>query len=436
MARAKSTPVRGALSRMFPKAMLQRLAVSEGVVRRRRRVDAVALFWVMVLTLDTGRKRRIADLRRSYAKTTGVGLSASSFHKRLSPALARWLKKLVSAALDKTARATPGAGPVLGKIRDVLCVDSTVVRVHDALARVLPACRTNHTLAAAKLHTVLNVRGKGPQSVKLTAETVHDGPVLRAGSWVRGRLLLFDLGYFRYQLFAALARNGGYWLTRLKDNANPEILWLHRPARGQAARAEGKFLQEIKDQITQKVFDAEVQIRFRRRAWAGRRHGATLLVRIVGLRDDVHGGYHWYITNLPEALVPAEDIGKLYGARWSIELLFRELKGCYQLESLPSRKPYIVEALLYAAVLTLVASRALLAAVRRFRQIAGRRIPLERWAHLVVSAAAELLAIVLDPLVMARQRERRLIPFLVAEAPDPNVNRPLLLQRAGLPWAA
>lgn len=41
-----------------------------------------------------------------------------------------------------------------------------------------------------------------------------------------GRLLLFDLGYFRYQLFDAIGRQGGYFLTRLKQNANPEIIAL------------------------------------------------------------------------------------------------------------------------------------------------------------------------------------------------------------------
>src|SRR5215203_5274103 len=109
----------------------------------------------------------------------------------------------------------------------------------EPLASHWPACRTNHTLAAVKLHTVLNVRGKGPQRVKITSERVHDGPVLRAGQWVKGRLLLFDLGYFRYSLFAAIMRHGGFFLTRLKDNANPTLLRLHRHHRGRAVAVEG-----------------------------------------------------------------------------------------------------------------------------------------------------------------------------------------------------
>ena len=145
--------------------------------------------------------------------------------------------------------------------------------------------------------------------------------------------------------------------------------------------------------------------------------------------------YHWYITNLPVE-IPAEEIGKLYSARWTIELLFRELKSCYALESMPSRKSHVVEAFLYASLLTLLASRALLLAVRRWGALGERRTPMERWARLFVSTVPDLLALVLDSVVMARTRERSLLQVFLAEAPDPNVNRRHLPERAGLKWAA
>jgi hypothetical protein len=92
----------------------------------------------------------------------------------------------------------------------------------------------------------------------------------------------------------------------------------------------------------------------------------------------------------------------------------------------------VIEALLYAAVLTLIASHALLAALCAWGRLEERTIPLERWARLVLSAAPELLTIALDPAPMAHFREQRLLPFLIHHAPDPNRNRPPLLQRAGL----
>ena len=434
MARRKSTPLRTALSRVFPASLLRRLAQESGTVRRRRRVDPVKLFWVVVLGVGGG-KRSFAELRRSYEKVTGAKISASSFYNRFTPAFTQFLRALLNEGLEKLNRCAQGSAAMLGEIQEILCVDSTIVRLHDALASHWPACRTNHTLAAVKLHTVLNVRGKGPQRVKLTSERVHDGPVLRAGQWVKGRLLLFDLGYFRYSLFAAITRHGGFFLTRLKDNANPTVVRLHRRHRGRAVAVEGLGLLQIRSRLRRAVLDAEAEIRFQKQRYAGRRSQATLRVRIVGLWDESHSMYHWYITNLPVE-IQAEEIGKLYSARWMIELLFRELKSCYKLESIPSRKSHVVEAFLYASLLTLLASRALLLAVRRWGALGERRTPLERWARLFVSATPELLALLLDPVAMARTRERPLLQFFLAEAPDPNVKRRLLPERAGLKWAA
>lgn len=436
MARRKSTPLRTALSRMFPKASLQRLARETGAVRRQRKVDPVELFWVVVLSFGSGGERTIADLRRCYERVTGKEVSPSSFYNRFTPAFVRFLRAAFTQGLEKLGGCVQGAAAVLGEIREVLCVDSTVIRLHDALASCWPACRTNHTLAALKLHLVLNVRGMGPQRVKITSERVADGPVLRAGAWVKGRLLLFDLGYFRYALFAAIAAHGGFFLTRLKDNANPILRGLHRQYRGRAIAVEGLGLREIRSRLQRAVLDAEAEICFQRRKYAGRRKSATMLVRIVGLWDEVHGVYHWYITNLPVSKVQAEDIGKLYAARWTIELLFRELKSCYQMESIPSSKSHVVEAFVYASLLSLLASRALLLTLRRWGNLANRKTPTERWARLFVSTAPDLLALVLDSAAMAYTRDRRLWKFFLAEAPDPNVKRCPLPERTVLEPAA
>ncbi len=90
------------------------------------------------------------------------------------------------------------------------------------LEHTFPACRTNHTRAALKLHTVLSVLGTGPRSLRITSERVHDGPVFQVGPWVKGRLLLFDLGYFRSQLLSCIHRNKGFFIVRLKNQSHAE----------------------------------------------------------------------------------------------------------------------------------------------------------------------------------------------------------------------
>jgi hypothetical protein len=49
--------------------------------------------------------------------------------------------------------------------------------------------------------------------VKIPSGREADGPLLRAGKWVRGKLLLFDLGYYRFQLFQCIDREGGFFIS-------------------------------------------------------------------------------------------------------------------------------------------------------------------------------------------------------------------------------
>jgi IS4 transposase len=224
MARVKSIPIRETLRQLFPTAFLFTLARSSGAFQRLRQVDPAALFWTVVLGFGVGRQRTLASLRRAYEKTTGQRIEESSFYDRFNRGFAAMLKSAVEhAMMDLVGVGRKLRGPLEG-FRDVILTDSTVIRLHDFLARDFPGCRTNHTKSALKAHAILSVAGLGKASIEVTGERAHDGPVFKVGKWVKDHLLLFDLGYFRYQLFACIHRNGGYFLTRLKANANPTIV--------------------------------------------------------------------------------------------------------------------------------------------------------------------------------------------------------------------
>ena len=273
----------------------------------------------------------------------------------------------------------------------------------------------------------MSVRGVGEQSIKVTAEREHDGPVFCVGPWVRDHLLMFDLGYFRYQLFACIGRNGGYFLTRLKGNADPTIVAVNRVHRGRAIALVGERLRDVVSRMQRQVLDVEVEVRFPRRRYGGRVHRDTQRLRVVGLLNRETGEYHLYVTNVPSEKLAAEDIGAVYSLRWQIELLFKELKTHYRIEDMPSSKRVVVEVLLYAAFLTMVVSRRLLALVRRRLAAMADRIPEQRWAAVFVSVAHELLTAATHPLGAVRPLLQRLERVLLHEAVDPNAARHGLL---------
>lgn len=430
MAQEQGSRIRDVLTSLLPPREVESAAREAGVRRRQRKLRLLPFFWTLVLGFGAGRERTLAGLRRAYEQMTRQTLVPSSFYARFTPAVAQWLKKLVAAVLLKSCEPVAALRGPLSSFRDLILTDLTVVRLHDLLAKAFPACRTNHTQAALKMHAVLSVAAAGLRSLKLTAERAHDGPIFQVGPWVKDRLLLFDLGYFRYQLFSCIDRNGGYFIVRLKKSADPLIVSAHRRWRGRAVPLVGRRVSEVVDKLQREVLDVEVQVRFQNRSYRGVRRWASMRLRLVGVRDLHSGAHHLYLTNIPPAHLSPEEIAQSYAARWLVELFFRQLKSQFRFEDMPSRKRPIVEALLYAALLTFAVSRALKMAIQRRLGARGARVPDDRWHRLFAEAARDLLRIMARrACALASALAADLERMLLHEAVDPNLHRPLLLQR-------
>jgi hypothetical protein len=199
--------------------------------------------------------------------------------------------------------------------------------------------------------------------------------------------------------------------------AEPARLW-----RGRSVAVVGERIWDVVDRLQREELDVTVHVRSRHRVYAGRHSSEVRTFRVVGVRDEASGEYHLYITNIGvEALQPA-DIARVYAVRWEVELLFKELKSHYRLDQIPSRKRDVVEAMLYAALLSLAASRALLHALRSAVR-PGFLLPARRWSVLLNQHAYDLLAV-----VVAGRDDPALLDLLLHEAPDPNRRRLHLLQ--------
>ena len=430
MAREKSIGVRSVLTRLFPTRKLERLARETGAVIRKRKVVIREFFLSVVLGFGAGTKRTIAGMRRAFGLATGKRVSRSAFYKRFTPGFVRFLKEIAGQSMDAIAKTEGKLKGVWRAFKDVIITDASVIRLHELLKKRFPACRTNHTDAAAKLHVVLSVVGRGARSVKITSERRNDGRVFQVGPWVRNRLLLFDLGYYRYQLFDCIRRNGGFFLSRLKGNSNPVITAVHRTWRGKSVPLVGEKLQDVLHRLQRKVLDVEVDLTFHRRKYSGKRSRTTRKFRLVGVCDKASGEYHLYVTNIPVETLSAEEVARLYPARWGVELYFKMLKSHYRLDDLPSRKEEFVEALLYSSLITAIVSERLLQALKKIlSKEEAERVRDARWAKLFAEQACTILEVLLSSIQEIKSQLRRLERLLRYEAPDPNVSRESLQQQ-------
>jgi len=417
-----------ALLDLFPEEWIRQKAAELGVVERHRKVDPVILFWTLVLGFGVGTQRQLSSLRRAYELNTSSTIAPSSFYDRFTPELVALLKAAVLRGISQAADPSRPLSDHLKDFSDVVAADGTILRLHEALSGQWSGCRTNHSPAAIKLHVVSSVVGEGPRTVSLHPGRKAEVDTLSIGPWVKDRLLLFDLGFYKFQKFDAIKRNGGSFISRCKDNANPEIIATHMVWRGRSVELTGKKLKEVLPLLKRDVIDAEVEVSFKRRVYAGKRTDATMRLRLVGVRNQETKEYHLYLTNIPPDRLKAEDVASMYGARWEIELLFKELKSVYALDVLPSSKPAVVESLIYVALLTLMASRRLLAVVRRRDPANAKRMTNLRWAEVFAAGAHRILDMVLAHMGL-QQDSLEFIDLLSGQAIDPNDGRERLSDR-------
>lgn len=427
---AKSKSIKSTLESCFEESWIRETAAEVGLVRRRKKVDIVAFFWTLVLGFGTGGCRTIAELRRNFGSATGLRLVPSSFYDRFSPALCEFLKRAVGHACQTLSEPQSKLKGRLSSFADLIVADATVVSLHDFLESHYQACRTNHTKAALKVQLVLSVLAAGPKKVQVFSQRIHEVKKLNVGPWIKGRLLLIDLGYYCFSLFERIQRNGGFFVSRVKSNANFEIISSHLVCRGRSVELTGKKLQDILPKLKRKAIDLDVEIPVKRRPYGGWQTTVYLPFRVVGVRNESTGKYHLYITNVPRETLSPEDIARVYAARWEVELVFKELKSSYKLDELPSSKRHVVEALVYVAILTLTVSRLLLFALRRRLQLSKIRTPERRWAAIFKTCAHQLLSLLSNPSPQ-HQRWRELTDFFAHELVDPNRGRILNLRGIG-----
>ncbi len=171
----------------------------------------------------------------------------------------------------------------LAAFGDRLIQDSAIVGLSASPMTHFPATSSSQPTAGAKIATVVSGRTNGPKRVGLMPESVSERDTLKPGPWVKGSILLFDLGFYKQQGFARIAEDAGFYLTRLQTRVDPTVVRSLRDHRGRAIDFEGRSWKEVRPRLQREVMDVEVEIVFSRRAYSGQRRGDLLTVRLVAV---------------------------------------------------------------------------------------------------------------------------------------------------------
>ena len=158
-----------------------------------------------------------------------------------------------------------------------------------------------------KIHTKMPLSGFVPDFIDLSEAASNDKNFLGQLHPAPGTIYVFDKGYVNYGAWKQWTEQGVFYVTRLNDNADYEVLT------GQPNHisdyADGGI---ISDQI----------IRLNS-------NETRLVARLIVYKDPVSGNVLEFISNMFD--YQATTIIQLYKYRWSIEVLFKQIKQNFEL---------------------------------------------------------------------------------------------------------
>ena len=208
----------------------------------------------------------------------------------------------------------------------LISLDATV---SDLCASMFDWAHFRRTKGAVKLHLLLDHDGFLPCYAVITAGKQHEVGVARQLSYQAGTLLVMDRGYNDYAWFADLTRQGVYFLTRLKDNADYVVL-------------EDRELPRRRGVISDQV------ICFYQQA----RDGQESYFRRIEFYDEEQDRVLVFVTN--HQTLAAATVAEVYKQPWAIELFFQALKQSLRIKTFVGTSANALKTQIWAALIAML----------------------------------------------------------------------------------
>jgi putative transposase len=402
-------------STVFDRDALLRRARELGAVERVKELHPADMLLALIRSSVADEHPSVATARRQLHAATGYMPEESSFYERITPGLGDlgwdvFLRALAGATRVQRRQVAKALGL---RVRDVRAIDASAIMLPERASPFLPSTDSKH--GGFKITAALSLLEDLLISAHITDARQHDRKALALPKMVRGVLHLMDRGYSDHQLFAQIADGQGYFIIRLKSCSHPEIEAIRS---GLAQMHNGKPLSG--ELPVHGVVDLDA--RFKIRAAQAR------TFRVVGIpvannkagRPD----WIWLATNLPER-VAAITVGAFYRLRWSIESLFRAMKGIGRLDELQSANPAVIKSFIAATLIGLVLSQSICAMMRTVRPRCDPS--LLRVFALLLANLGRLTAAIATPAF--EQEAARFCTALWREGVNPNPGRPYARER-------
>jgi hypothetical protein len=212
----------------------------------------------------------------------------------------------------------------------LVSMDSTVI---DLCLSMYDWAKFRRTKGAVKLHLVLDHDGYLPCFGLVTEGGVADVKAAWQIDFAPGTIVVDDRGYNDYRLFADWTDSGVFFVTRMKDNAQFEVVEEHEPPQNRNI---------LKDQAI-------------RLTGAGAQEKCPHLLRRIEAEREDTGDILVFLTN--HHGLGASTIAAIYKDRWQIELFFRALKQNLKIKTFVGTTANAVKTQIWTALISMLLLR-------------------------------------------------------------------------------
>jgi len=333
------TPLEEALS----PDRLNHLARESGFCQRYRQIDPAELAISLVAALGSQAVESLADLHRYFQQMTTSEVGYRAFHDRLcAPHFDQFMLSCYTHQVGKLCLDVLRTLPdnPYGRFDAILIQDGTSFAVHDSLKTALPGRFHTVKPAAVEIHATLELKTESCRQVAVGPDTQSERTFLPKPDELKDQLLLADQGYGSARYFQAVDQAGGFYLIRVPQDWNPQVVGIWHGAQLFPLR-QSVALREWRALWPGQVLDVEVQWSVDGQPYVGR----MVLLRLAD------GKWMHLATNLPAAEFSSEAVLTGYRLRWQVELLFKEWKSYANLHQFETRSPSAAMGLIWASLM-------------------------------------------------------------------------------------
>ena len=219
----------------------------------------------------------------------------------------------------------------------LVSLDSTTI---DLSISLFNWAHFRRTKGAIKLHLLLDHDGYLPNFAWITEGKVADIQIARQIVFPPGTIVVDDRAYTDYRLFGRWTSQKVYFVTKLKENAQYEVV-------GEGEPPQNRNI--LKDQIIEFTDPAS-------------REKCPYPLRVIEVYDPEKDEVHCFLTNHMD--LGATTIAAIYKDRWQIEIFFKYLKQYLKIKTFVGTSPNAVKIQIWIALIAMLMLRHLQLAAR------------------------------------------------------------------------